>query len=77
MARPGPDPTSLLRLYIKHDRLEDAADLAVSFLAQWECQVSEVSNSRPRVLMIQWGLSSLLRPSCLHLALLGIILIEG
>lgn len=53
MARPGPDPTALLRLYIKHDRLEDAADLAVSFLSQWERQVSEVPCSRPRVLMMQ------------------------
>lgn len=45
MARPGPDPTALLRLYIKYDRLEDAADLAVSFLTQWERQV----NTAPHV----------------------------
>ena len=44
MARPGPDPTALLRLYIKYDRLEDAADLATSFLTQWERQVNTAAH---------------------------------
>ncbi len=39
MAQSGPDPTALLRLYIKYERLEDAAGLASSFLTHWQQQV--------------------------------------
>lgn len=63
MARPGPDPTALLRLYIKYDRLEDAADLAASFLTQWERQVS----TTPHVLhpaLFERHQSSLLASLC-------------
>ncbi len=43
MARSGPDPTALLRLYVKHERLQEAADLALSFLTHWQQQVGPFS----------------------------------
>ncbi|KAK9863295.1 hypothetical protein WJX84_001477 [Apatococcus fuscideae] len=46
MARPGPDPTALLRLYMKYDRLEDAADLATIFLTHWERQASALDRQQ-------------------------------
>lgn len=35
------DPAALLRIYIKHGRLQDAAMLALSHLHAWQSQVSK------------------------------------
>ena len=39
MAGPGPDPAEALRLLLRHDRLADAARLALDFLDAWDYQV--------------------------------------
>ena len=33
------DPAALVRTYLQHDRLEDAARLAMHYLTAWQAQV--------------------------------------
>ena len=39
MAGAGPDPAALLRLLLRHGRLEEAAHLALYFLDHWDLKV--------------------------------------
>lgn len=52
----GPDPNAALRLLLRHDRLPDAARLAMSYLDAWDLEVGmyHLSGLLSSLLMLKW-----------------------